>query len=117
MNETIATWCDLSKEEQMFADVFIEIVEAKHRKNVRDREKLGEDIPLENISVGVEDFKALPDKMRGIRRDMEPESTAKSMFWALCNKGEIEPANMGRYRLTKRGILYKRLSKKLAGTQ
>ena len=116
MNETTTTRSDLSEHEQLFGDVIIEIVKGKHKGYERDREKLGEDIPLENIHFGIEDFKACPDKMRGIRRDMEPESTAKWMLWSLCNRNEIKSDNPGRYRLTKHGFLYKRLTEKLAST-
>ena len=115
MNEPTTTMSDLSAQEQEFAVVLIEIIESIHKKNEREYKKLGENIPLENIHVGIENFKACPDKMRGIRRDMKPESTAKWMLWSLCNRGEIKDSQE-KYKLVKQGNLYKRLVKKIAST-
>lgn len=116
MNETTTTWCDLPEQLQQFADLFIERIKSKHKIYVRDCEKLGQDIPLECISVGIEDFTAAPGEIPGINLHDKAELIVSGLLWALCNAGLIEPADNGRYKLTKHRSLHKRLKEKLVGT-
>ncbi len=123
MNNTFTkTLSDLPEYEQEFAKAIIDIVESRHKMYVRDRNNLGEDIPLENIHFGVENFEnniGIPilqeiAKRRG-NHSGKLEGTARHMLGVYCRIGEIEP-DQGSYTLTKHGELYKRLGKKLAST-
>ena len=76
----------------------------------------GEDIPLENISVGIEDLMACYDKMPEVHHIDELKSKLNGWLWSLGNEGEIEGDSLGRYRLAKHGRLYNCLIKKLRHT-
>ena len=104
---------EIITQERQIEDVFIEIIESKHEKNEQDREKFGEDIPLENISVGIDDFMAFFDKMPEVHHIDELNSKVNGWLWSLSSKGEIEPAGRGRYKPIKHRRLYNRLRKKL----
>lgn len=111
MNEII-----LCERLQEFADLFIKRVESKHKRNVHDIEKLGQDIPLEDISVGIEDFTAAPGEIPRINLHDNAEQIVKGLLWDLCCANLIEPAGKGRYKLIKHRTLYNRLIKKLGNT-
>ena len=107
---------EIITQERQIEDVFIEIIERQHVKNEQDREKFGEDIPLEKISVGIEDLMACYDKMPEVHHIDELKSKLNGWLWSLGNEGEIKGDSLGRYRLAKHGRLYNRLIKKLRHT-
>lgn len=131
MNE-VATFSDFTKEEELFADVIIEIVVRIHEHNKRNYEKIGEDILLENIPFGI---KRVEDRDRfenhiGIgnlqeiakiqdKSDEKWDVTAQRMLDKFCKIGQIVVYNedYGIYRLNKNGFLYKDLAEKLGQTQ
>ena len=130
MNE-VTTFSDFTKEEELFADVIIEIIVRTHEPNIRNYEKIGEDIPLENIPFGI---KRVEDQDRfenhiGIgnlqeiakiqEREEKWDVTAQRMLDKFCNIGQIVVYNeaYGIYRRNKNGFLYKDLAEKLGQTQ
>ena len=111
MNETMTTpTSDLPKNERKFADVIIEIVEAKYKVYQAEHKKLhASPVALENIHFGPDDFKDFPHIMQGIKPYQEVEKTVKEMLGSLSwSYREIE-ASHGGYRLNKDGRLYKHL--------
>ncbi|MCY3744507.1 MAG: hypothetical protein OXH00_26115 [Candidatus Poribacteria bacterium] len=129
MNE-VTTFSDFTKEEELFADVIIEIVVRTHEHNKRNYEKIGEDILLENIPFGikrVEDRDLFENhigignlqeiaKIQG--RDEKWNVTAQRMLDKFCNIGQIVvySEDYGIYRLNKNGFLYKYLAETLGQT-
>ena len=131
MNE-VTTFSDFTKEEELFADVIIEIVVRTHEHNKRNYEKIGEDILLENIPFGI---KRVEDRDRfenriGIGnlqeiakiqgdRDEKWDVTAQRMLDKFCNIGQIVVyyEDYGIYRLNKNGFLYEYLTEILGQTQ
>ena len=112
MNETITTLSGLPEELKQFANLFIEKVKSKHKRNVCDCV----DIPLERIPIRIEEFTASPGEIPGINLHDKPELVVSTFIGELCNAVLIEPADGGGYKLIKHRLLYNCLRKKLGNT-
>lgn len=134
MNET-KTLFEKVEDNQLFAEIIIEVIDKKHQRYEREHGELEcERVPLANIHFGI--VRALNGDFYGIgdfdgntggprlqtiaKRQGKPNEnlllTAERMLDLFCVIGEIEEQYEGTYKLSKGGVLYKHLTQKLAST-